>query len=142
MNTINIQPIRTVAALLLASMAFGQTATSTLTGTVIDPSGAAVANAEITLTNRAQLQKRSVLSSHDGSFVFPLLSPGAYDAEVQKPGFAITTVKGIELEVIPNRQHNVPSHPFFIRKKWDFFVRHLLDEEPPADFHLDIAIQP
>ena len=99
MNTKNIHPIRTAAALLLASMAFGQTATSTLTGTVIDPSGAAVANAEITLTNRARLQKRSVLSSHDGSFVFPLLSPGAYDAEVQKPGFAITTIKGIELEV-------------------------------------------
>jgi dipeptidyl-peptidase 4 len=74
-----------------------------------------------------------------------LVVHGELDHAAQALRFAdalIQAGKDFELEVIPNRQHNVPSHPFFIRKKWDFFVRHLLDEEPPADFHLDIAIQP
>lgn len=54
--------------------------------------------------------------------------------------------KSFDLLVVPNANHKVNSHPYFIRRKWDFFVRHLLGVEPPGDYalssqnvpHLDI----
>lgn len=44
--------------------------------------------------------------------------------------------KDFDLLIIPNRAHNIPSHPYFIRKRWDYFVRHLLGKEPPADYRV------
>jgi dipeptidyl aminopeptidase/acylaminoacyl peptidase len=44
--------------------------------------------------------------------------------------------KDFDLLIIPNRAHNVPSHPYFIRKRWDYFVRYLLGKEPPADYRV------
>ena len=49
--------------------------------------------------------------------------------------------KDFELAIIPERGHNVPSHPYFIRKSWDFFVRHLLNQEPPSDYRFRINSQ-
>jgi dipeptidyl aminopeptidase/acylaminoacyl peptidase len=44
--------------------------------------------------------------------------------------------KDFDLIVVPNANHGVGSHRYFIRRRWDFFVRHLLGVEPPADFRL------
>lgn len=39
--------------------------------------------------------------------------------------------KDYEFLVLPRANHNVPADLYFIRRKLDFFVRHLLGEEPP-----------
>ncbi len=39
--------------------------------------------------------------------------------------------KDFDLLLIPNRGHSLYDHPYFIRKRWDYFVRHLLEVEPP-----------
>lgn len=44
--------------------------------------------------------------------------------------------KDYDLMVLPRMNHNVPSDLYFIRRKMDFFVKHLLGEEPPKEFHL------
>lgn len=36
-----------------------------------------------------------------------------------------------ELLILPRANHNVPADLYFIRRKLDFFVRHLLGQEPP-----------
>ncbi len=46
--------------------------------------------------------------------------------------------KDYDLMVLPRMNHNVPSDLLFIRKKMDFFVRHLLGEEPPKEFKFDV----
>lgn len=44
--------------------------------------------------------------------------------------------KDFELLIIPNRNHGLADHPYFIRKRWDWFVKHLLGEEPPKEFEI------
>lgn len=45
--------------------------------------------------------------------------------------------KDYDLVVLPRKNHNVPSDLYFIRRKMDFFVRHLLGEEPPEAFSME-----
>ena len=80
--------ISLVAALLLsASIGFGQTALATITGTITDPTGAAVANAPIEVHN---LDNGSIFrgaSSDTGNFAVAQLPVGDYDLTVSVSGF-------------------------------------------------------
>lgn len=44
--------------------------------------------------------------------------------------------KDFDLLIIPNGDHGAFASPYFIRKKWDYFVRNLLGAEPPADYEI------
>lgn len=44
--------------------------------------------------------------------------------------------KDFEMLIMPNQYHGLGGHPYFIKKRWDFFVRHLLGVEPPAEFRI------
>jgi len=35
----------------------------------------------------------------------------------------------------PNRAHGL-NEPYFIRRRWDYFVRHLLGAEPPSQYEI------
>lgn len=43
--------------------------------------------------------------------------------------------KDFDFLILPRTNHNVPGNPYFIRRKLDYFVRHLLKEEIPEDYH-------
>lgn len=45
--------------------------------------------------------------------------------------------KDYDLLVLPRKNHNVPSDLYFIRRKLDFFVKHLLGVEPPKEFRFE-----
>src|SRR5579859_22637 len=79
-----------VIALAVTVAAFGQGgATGAITGTVQDPSGAVVANAEVRITNQETgVLERSLKTDADGAFMAPLLPVGTYNVSVQAPGFA------------------------------------------------------
>jgi dipeptidyl-peptidase 4 len=71
-----------------------------------------------------------------------LLAYGTMDANVH----ANTTLllinelirhnKDFDLLVMPNRGHGFSNEPYFVRRTWDHFVRHLLGEEPPHEYPL------
>ena len=42
--------------------------------------------------------------------------------------------RDFDLLLLPNRDHFFTQEPYFIRRRWDYFVRHLLGAEPPADY--------
>lgn len=86
---------------LSALAAFGQSdATSaTLKGTVVDPTGAAVGGASLTLSNPDRGTDFKVQSLADGSYNIPLLPPGDYELLVEAKGFEKTQVKGLHLTV-------------------------------------------
>ena len=44
--------------------------------------------------------------------------------------------KDFELIMFPNRGHGFGNEPYMVRRRWDFFVRHLLGAEPPAGYEL------
>ena len=66
----------------------GQTFQGSFTGTVLDPSGAVVPGAQVTVTEEDKGFSRSVASSVDGSYEIPLLPPGRYELSAKKSGFA------------------------------------------------------
>ncbi len=74
--------------LLLAAVSLGaQSSSSTISGIVRDASGAAVAGAEVAVTNKATQLVRKVSSGASGEYVAPLLDIGSYEVSVTKPGF-------------------------------------------------------
>ena len=44
--------------------------------------------------------------------------------------------KDFNLLIVPNKNHFLGDHPYFVRKRWDFFVRHLLGVEPPEGYRV------
>jgi len=73
---------------LFASGAHGQTATTgQISGTVVDPKGAAVAGVRLTISSAAGL-RRETTSDTAGHYAFPLLPPGEYRLEADKSGFS------------------------------------------------------
>src|SRR5262249_41979765 len=73
--------------------------TGALTGTVIDPTGAVLQRAQITLRNTGTNETRTALTDQNGSYRLPLLPPGEYDLTVQAAGFAPVAVRGIPIRI-------------------------------------------
>ena len=44
--------------------------------------------------------------------------------------------KEFDVMVLPNRNHGFAGEPWVVRRTWNYFVRHLRGEEPPADFEI------
>ncbi len=65
---------------------------SSLQGTVTDPSGAVVPNATVTITQTDTNTKRTATTSGGGAYAFGSLAPGNYTVEVTAPGFQTTQV--------------------------------------------------
>jgi len=42
--------------------------------------------------------------------------------------------KDFDMIMFPNRGHGYYSEPYMMRKRWDYFVRHLKNTEPPKEF--------
>lgn len=81
-------------------LAFGQGSTSgALEGDIRDASGAAVAGAEITVTEAATHLARTTRSDERGSFVATLLPAGVYEVSVHAAGFAPVSARGVQVRV-------------------------------------------
>jgi hypothetical protein len=90
--------------LLLAIMSFfmlpaiAQVITASLSGTVMDATGALIPNAAVVLTNEASGDKRTVRGSHSGFFNFSGVSSGDYSLTISSPGFEQFTESHIHLD--------------------------------------------
>jgi hypothetical protein len=79
--------------------ALGQTHRASLRGTLYDPLEAAIALADVTLTNVDTGNARSMTTGEDGEYAFTSLPPGRYELKIQtRQGFIPQTHK-IELSV-------------------------------------------
>lgn len=88
------------ALVLAASAAYAQT--GTVSGTIVDPSGARVPDARITAKNQATASARTAVTDANGTYSIPNLAVGAYDITVEKQGFSALQFKGITLTVAQN----------------------------------------
>ena len=79
--------------------AFGQSATATLVGTVLDPSGAFVPTATLSLTRSGTNITRTMTSNERGDFTIPGLAPGSYRLVCEHEGFKRTVIENVELLV-------------------------------------------
>lgn len=85
---------------LAAPNAFAQLAgTGSVQGTVSDPTGAVIPNAQVTLTEVATGISHKTVSSGGGVFSFPNMTVGTYNLDVAAPGFKQYSRRNIVLEV-------------------------------------------
>jgi type 1 fimbria pilin len=72
-----------------ASYTFGQTGTTSLRGTVVDPKGSSVPGADVTLSNAEIGVLLTTKTGKEGEYQFLEVRPGTYTLEVNASGFAI-----------------------------------------------------
>src|SRR6266481_2911294 len=85
-----------VITLLMPCLSYSQD-TGYISGTVIDKSGAAVAGADITLTNTTGSLTRTTTSNNDGAYVIAGLPGDTYNLSVAAKGFQKYTAQSMEL---------------------------------------------
>src|SRR5271166_6295444 len=88
-------------ALFLPHLAFAQVdvSSATIKGTVLDPAGAVIPNATVTVISVDRGISQKVQTGAEGTYQVPLLQPGFYRIEVQAEGFDKTVVQRLELTV-------------------------------------------
>jgi len=86
------------AAFLLgiSSNVLAQSAGGTLRGTVLDPSGALVPRAEVTVSNATGFS-RTLKSDATGNFDVTHLAPGSYSVSINATGFTPALEGGIQV---------------------------------------------
>ncbi|MDT8401408.1 MAG: DPP IV N-terminal domain-containing protein [Bacteroidales bacterium] len=50
----------------------------------------------------------------------------------------IAANKDFDLILFPNRGHGFSNEPYMMRKRWDYFVEHLMGAEPPAEYEFSV----
>jgi carboxypeptidase family protein len=76
-----------------------QVSGATLSGLVTDASGAAIANAKVSIKNIATGEVREASTNGEGFYSAPNLLPGSYQVSASGQGFATVVQKGITLTV-------------------------------------------
>jgi len=88
-----------IFALFTAPLAFAQSATTSLAGTVFDAAGAVVPGAKLELSNAATGFNRTVLTDGQGGYQFLQVPPSTYELTVTAAGFATVKRSNVVLQV-------------------------------------------
>src|ERR1700736_4771078 len=83
------------AVLALTFNAFAQVQNGQFTGTVSDPTGAAIANAKVTVSNPAIDLNLSTTTNSSGNYTVKEVPPGTYKIAVEAPGFKTVSNAGV-----------------------------------------------
>lgn len=84
---------------LLAGSLFAQEFRATITGRVLDPSGAAVPNVAIRAVNAANNETSNATSDASGAYTIPFLRPGVYKLTATAQGFKVLNRESVTLQV-------------------------------------------
>ena len=87
---------------LLQASLRAQTVNGTILGSVLDSSGSAVPDAQVTITNQDTGTVRVVQTTGDGGYTVPSLLAGKYSVEAKATGFTPTQVKDVVVNVGSN----------------------------------------
>jgi hypothetical protein len=93
--------------LALSNVGFSQASSSSLRGTVMDPSGSALPGATVVITNDASKMTRTATTGEVGDYTFLALPPGTYTLSVTATGFTRYQQTGIQLLVSTPATANV-----------------------------------
>jgi hypothetical protein len=100
-----------IVCLMLVGAALGQTDQGRITGRVVDPNGAVVPGASVTIVNTGTNEKRTVTANDSGEYLVGPLKAAAYTIEAAAPSFATKTVTDIHLAVGQQLNLDVPLSP-------------------------------
>jgi hypothetical protein len=91
--------LRVLLLILTVSGAAWAQTTGSITGTVKDPTGAAIAGATVVVTSPERGITRQMASNSTGEYSETALPAGSYDIIVTAPGFRKYQAKGVKLDV-------------------------------------------
>jgi hypothetical protein len=96
-----------VFALFPVLIAYAQVVGGTISGTITDSTGAAIANAQVRVHNDETGNERRLLSGADGRYAAPSVPVGTYTVTVKFDGFSDQTRTGIGLSVGQSQNVNL-----------------------------------
>src|SRR5688572_2103712 len=102
---------------LLAIMAgisikgYAQGASGTISGKIMDSSGAAISGASVQISSQATGEAREVVADAEGNFTLPLLPSGAYTVKVIVEGFKNVVMEGIVVNITQTTKVKVVLEP-------------------------------
>src|SRR5450631_203180 len=82
-----------------ASSTYAQQVFGSIFGTVVDPAGAVVANAKVTITDVNKGTKFQVTTDASGSYAKRQLIPDTYSVVIEAPGFSRVSSGNLEVHV-------------------------------------------
>jgi outer membrane receptor protein involved in Fe transport len=94
--------------LIFSMPVVAQRITGTLRGQILDPSGAAVPDAQVTATNQETGVSVKIATTSAGTYSFPSLIPGVYKIEVAAKGFK--NFLKTEIAVLANQDNVADAH--------------------------------
>src|ERR1051325_447413 len=86
-----------LSLVLFSSCGWSQTQLATVFGTITDPSGAVIPEAQVTILNRSTGLRRDTFTDFAGQYHIPGLPTGNYSVRVEKAGFQTQIREGIAL---------------------------------------------
>lgn len=86
------------ASCLSTPYLLAQSDNAPLSGSVTDPSGAALPNAHVTVRSRSTQVERTVTTNESGNFTMPNMVPGSYTVVIEAPSFQSTTVDNVVVD--------------------------------------------
>src|SRR5688500_5260187 len=94
-----------------APRAYSQAVSATILGTVTDPTGAVVPQAQVTVTEEQTGIARHAATNDEGLFSFPYLGPGTYRVEVERTGFKKSIRGSVVLNVAQSLRVDTQLQP-------------------------------
>jgi hypothetical protein len=98
--------LTTVVTFMCASLQ-AQSTYGTVDGAVTDASEAAIAGAQVTLTNTGTQEKRTQTTGDEGLYQFVNVIPGQYRLDIEKPGFKHSTRENVVVQVSQDSHVNI-----------------------------------
>ena len=86
-------------AALATATCWGQTSSGRLSGTLLDPSGAAIVGAQITIRSESSGAVSLLVTDASGAFHAVSLLPGLYTVEADVEGFRRQVVQGVKIDI-------------------------------------------
>jgi len=67
------------------------------------------------------------------------MDTNVHPAEIYRMANALEKAqKDFQMMIIPNYSHGITHNPFYIKLKWNFFVKNLKGKTPPANFKIEL----
>lgn len=123
----------TLSFCLLSLPLFAQSDRATITGLVLDASGAAVPGASIIATNTQTSIKYATKTSDTGNFAIPQLPVGVYDVAAESSGFKRAVQKDVTLNVAQTATLNIQLEVGTVDQSIEILSRAALLEASTSD---------
>ena len=106
-----------IAIIVLTCAAMAQTFRGGIEGTIIDSTGAAVTQAQVSAKNVATALTRTTQTDDQGNYLIPELPLGVYEVTATKAGFRTAVLKGVRVEVSARERVNITLQPGQVQER-------------------------